>query len=85
MTLQSDPEYTSGLYILQDKASCFPATILQPPKVEGAVVIDATAAPGNKTSHLSALMDNTGTVSGFATRNILNALSDAHVDFRFRA
>ena len=36
--------------------------ILDPPCGEDAVVIDATAAPGNKTSHLSALMHNTGKV-----------------------
>ena len=53
-----DPMYTTGKLILQDKASCFPAYILSPPADDNAVVIDATAAPGNKTSHISALMKN---------------------------
>ncbi|OMJ18944.1 putative 28S rRNA (cytosine-C(5))-methyltransferase [Smittium culicis] len=52
--------YTSGSIILQDKASCFPAAILSPP--QDSIVIDACAAPGNKTSHLSMLMKNTGSI-----------------------
>jgi 25S rRNA (cytosine2278-C5)-methyltransferase len=58
-----DPLYKSGKIILQDKASCFPAIVLAPPASNNAVVIDATAAPGNKTSHLSALMQNKGKVN----------------------
>ncbi|KAI9345555.1 S-adenosyl-L-methionine-dependent methyltransferase [Obelidium mucronatum] len=52
-----------GHIILQDKASCFPAFILNPPP--NSVVIDGCAAPGNKTSHLSMLMNNTGTIHAF--------------------
>jgi 25S rRNA (cytosine2278-C5)-methyltransferase len=52
-----------GHIILQDKASCFPAYILNPPL--HARVIDACAAPGNKTSHLSAIMQNTGSIFAF--------------------
>ncbi|KAI6133536.1 S-adenosyl-L-methionine-dependent methyltransferase [Pisolithus croceorrhizus] len=57
--------YTTGQVILQDKASCFPATVLAPPATDDSVVIDATAAPGNKTSHLSALMANMGKLYAF--------------------
>ncbi|KAJ3333916.1 putative 28S rRNA (cytosine-C(5))-methyltransferase [Blyttiomyces sp. JEL0837] len=54
---------TRGKIILQDKASCFPAFILNPPL--NSVVIDACAAPGNKTSHLSAILQNSGTIYAF--------------------
>ncbi|KAK0541503.1 hypothetical protein OC835_000072 [Tilletia horrida] len=58
--------YTSGELILQDLASCFPAHILASDyagkKVEA---IDATAAPGNKTSHLSALLGRSASVTAF--------------------
>ncbi|KAF2104359.1 S-adenosyl-L-methionine-dependent methyltransferase [Rhizodiscina lignyota] len=47
--------YKNGHVILQDKASCFPACLLDPQSL-GGHVIDATAAPGNKTTHLAALM-----------------------------
>lgn len=57
-----DPLFKEGKIILQDKASCFPAYILSPPVDDQSAVIDATAAPGNKTSHLCALMQNTGKV-----------------------
>ncbi|KAJ7739302.1 S-adenosyl-L-methionine-dependent methyltransferase [Mycena olivaceomarginata] len=60
-----DAAYAAGKLILQDKASCFPAAVLAPPARKDAVVIDATAAPGNKTTHLSALMRNLGTVYAF--------------------
>ncbi|XP_058710714.1 28S rRNA (cytosine-C(5))-methyltransferase isoform X3 [Poecile atricapillus] len=50
--------YISGHIILQDKASCLPAFLLGP--VAGSHVIDACAAPGNKTSHLAAILKNKG-------------------------
>lgn len=46
--------YRSGALILQDKASCFPAYLLDP-GTEGDVV-DACAAPGNKTTHAAAIL-----------------------------
>lgn len=64
-TFHDDPLYKSGKIILQDKASCFPAVVLSPPSREGTYVIDATAAPGNKTSHLSAIMGNKGKLFAF--------------------
>jgi putative methyltransferase len=44
----------NGALILQDKASCFPAYILA--ANDGGDVIDACAAPGNKTSHVASIM-----------------------------
>ncbi|KAG5645556.1 hypothetical protein DXG03_005831 [Asterophora parasitica] len=61
-TFHEDPFYKDGKIILQDKASCFPAAVLAPPATDDSFVIDATSAPGNKTSHLSALMKGKGKV-----------------------
>ncbi|KKY30746.1 putative nol1 nop2 sun family protein [Diaporthe ampelina] len=47
--------YKSGQIILQDKASCFPAYLLDPKPSEGDV-IDGCAAPGNKTTHAAAII-----------------------------
>ncbi|OXB71377.1 UNVERIFIED_CONTAM: hypothetical protein H355_011754 [Colinus virginianus] len=55
--------YTSGHIILQDKASCLPAFLLSP--AAGSHVIDACAAPGNKTSHLAAVLKNKGHIFAF--------------------
>lgn len=61
-SFRDDPLLNSGKIILQDKASCFPAVVLAPPARDDAHVIDATAAPGNKTTLLSSLMKGRGKV-----------------------
>jgi putative methyltransferase len=47
--------YRTGDLILQDKASCFPAYLLDP-RAEDGDVVDACAAPGNKTTHLASII-----------------------------
>ena len=53
--LSKTSAYTQGLIILQDKASCFPAYLLDLRPEDGDCV-DACAAPGNKTTHLAVIM-----------------------------
>ena len=53
-------EYASGAIILQDKASAIPVVLLDPPR--GAHVLDACAAPGNKTIQLAAAVGPAGHV-----------------------
>ena len=53
--LTKSPAYLDGKIILQDKASCFPAYLLDLTTDDGDVV-DACAAPGNKATHLAALL-----------------------------
>ena len=57
--LSKTPAYVNGQIIIQDKASCFPAYLLQP-KVEDGDCLDACAAPGNKTTHLAAILHGEG-------------------------
>ena len=49
--------YKLGEVIIQDRSSCFPAHILNHNK-EHVKVIDACAAPGNKTSHAASYLPN---------------------------
>ena len=54
--LSKTSAYINGLIIFQDKASCFPAYLLDA-KPEDGDCMDACAAPGNKTTHLAAIAD----------------------------
>lgn len=55
--ITSTNAYKNGKLIIQDRASCFPAQILNP-KPGKDKVIDACAAPGNKTTHLASILNN---------------------------
>ncbi|KAM0671487.1 tRNA/rRNA cytosine-C5-methylase [Ordospora colligata] len=61
--LNGDEAYNQGKIVIQNISSCLPALILNPD--EGSVVIDTCSAPGNKTSHLSMIMKNTGKIHAF--------------------
>lgn len=53
--------YKDGKLILQDKASCFPAYMLVGEQEDASDIgdcVDGCSAPGNKTSHLAALLAN---------------------------
>ena len=51
--------YMNGQIVIQDKASCFPAYLLDP-KCEDGDSLDACAAPGNKTTHMAAILHDEG-------------------------
>ncbi len=53
--LSKSEAYKSGDIVFQDKASCFPAYLLDPLPEDGDI-IDACSAPGNKTTHLAAIL-----------------------------
>lgn len=55
--------YRTGKLVLQDKASCMPVHVLNPPP--GSTVLDACAAPGNKTTQAAAAVGTTGSVVAF--------------------
>jgi len=52
--------FREGLFYVQDKASCFAAEAANPQS--GMTVLDVCAAPGAKTTYLSQLMQNHGTI-----------------------
>ncbi|KKY15878.1 putative s-adenosylmethionine-dependent methyltransferase superfamily domain-containing protein [Phaeomoniella chlamydospora] len=58
--LGATPEYLAGHYILQAASSFLPVMALAPQEDER--VLDMAAAPGGKTTYISALMRNTGCV-----------------------
>ena len=47
-------------FVIQDLASCLVSHALNPEK--GDVIVDLAAAPGSKTSHIAALMENRGSI-----------------------
>jgi ribosomal RNA methyltransferase Nop2 len=58
--LGATPEYLAGQYILQAASSFLPVMALAPQEHER--VLDMAAAPGGKTTHMAALMKNTGCI-----------------------
>ncbi|KAK9294995.1 hypothetical protein QLX08_010568 [Tetragonisca angustula] len=54
------PEYLAGHYILQGASSFLPVMALDPKENEK--ILDMCAAPGGKSSHIAALMKNTGVI-----------------------
>ena len=58
--LGATPEYLAGHYILQAASSFLPVMALAPQEHER--VLDMAAAPGGKTTHMAALMHNTGMI-----------------------
>jgi len=54
------PEYMAGHYMLQAASSMMPVLALKP--LENERILDMASAPGGKTTYISALMKNTGTV-----------------------
>ncbi|KAH9951876.1 NOL1/NOP2/sun family RNA met [Amylocystis lapponica] len=54
------PEYLAGHYMLQAASSFLPVIALAPQPNER--VLDMASAPGGKTTHMAALMENTGIV-----------------------
>lgn len=67
--LTTTDAYLKGRVIIQDRASCFPALILNPKKGVDKV-IDACAAPGNKTTHLASILEGEpGSIIAFEKDN----------------
>lgn len=58
--LGATPEYLAGHYILQAASSFLPVMALAPQEHER--VLDMAAAPGGKSTHIAALMRNTGCI-----------------------
>ncbi|KAI1504252.1 S-adenosyl-L-methionine-dependent methyltransferase [Biscogniauxia marginata] len=69
--------YVSGAIILQDKASCFPAYLLDP-RAEDGDVIDSCAAPGNKTTHLAAIVKSRVAETEECTQKVYAFEKDRH-------
>lgn len=59
-SVENSPSFQEGLFYVQDEGSQLVSHALNPPS--GAVVMDTSAAPGGKTTHLAQLMGDRGRI-----------------------
>lgn len=73
VALGATPEYLAGHYMIQGASSLLPVIALGPQENER--ILDMCAAPGGKSSHIAALMKNTGCLfSNDANRDRIKAV-----------
>ena len=66
-SLASTTPYLLGHYYIQETAAQIPAEVLGPQ--QGESVLDLCSAPGGKTTQLSQLMNNTGTIHSYESQH----------------
>lgn len=72
--LGATPEYLAGHYMIQGASSLLPVMALAPQENER--ILDMCAAPGGKSSHIAAIMKNTGVLySNDANRDRIKAVT----------
>ncbi|XP_055620231.1 probable 28S rRNA (cytosine-C(5))-methyltransferase [Toxorhynchites rutilus septentrionalis] len=72
--LGATPEYLAGQYMIQGASSMLPVIALAPEENER--ILDLCAAPGGKSSHIAALMKNTGVLfANDVNKNRLQAVT----------